>query len=136
LVKGKRVRLAYAPAGARVDKYGRLLAYLYLEPGGVFVNCKIVAQGFAHAYTEYPCQFMDDFRAAERLARAKKLGLWSPEPPTRRPSADEIVCITKTGTKYHRAGCRALAKSATAIRLADVGTKYEPCGLCHPTRSP
>src|SRR5262249_49971554 len=27
LVEGKRVRLAYEPAGARVDKYGRTLAY-------------------------------------------------------------------------------------------------------------
>ena len=28
LVEGRRVRLAYEPAGTRVDKYGRLLAYL------------------------------------------------------------------------------------------------------------
>jgi micrococcal nuclease len=52
LVEGKRVRLAYEPAGARVDKYGRLLAYLYLEPGGLFVNREIVAKGFGHAYTD------------------------------------------------------------------------------------
>jgi micrococcal nuclease len=38
LVEGKTVRLAHEPAGARLDKYGRVLAYLYLEPGG---------QGFA-----------------------------------------------------------------------------------------
>jgi len=30
LVEGKRVRLAYEPAGARVDRFGRTLAYLYL----------------------------------------------------------------------------------------------------------
>jgi endonuclease YncB( thermonuclease family) len=34
LVEGKRVRLAYEPAGARIDRYGRTLAYLYPEPGG------------------------------------------------------------------------------------------------------
>jgi micrococcal nuclease len=54
LVEGKRVRLAYEPAGARMDKYGRLLAYLYLKPGGLFVNREIVAQGFGHAYTGHP----------------------------------------------------------------------------------
>jgi hypothetical protein len=115
-----------------VDKYGRLLAYLYLEPGGLFVNREIVAKGFGHAYTQYPFQFMDDFRAAERLAREKKLGLWGPDPAPSTANPDEVVYVTRTGTKYHRAGCRFLAKGATAIRLADVGTKYQPCGVCHP----
>ena len=43
------MRLAYEPAGAQMDKYGRLLAYLYLEPGGTFVNREIVAKGFGFA---------------------------------------------------------------------------------------
>lgn len=55
------------------------LAYLYLEPGGLFVNREVVAKGFGHAYLEYPFQFMDDFRAAERQARERKLGLWAPD---------------------------------------------------------
>jgi micrococcal nuclease len=59
LVEGKRVRLAYEPAGARVDRYGRTLAYLYLEPGGLFVNREIIAKGFGHAYTTYPFAYMD-----------------------------------------------------------------------------
>jgi hypothetical protein len=49
---------------------------------------------------------MEDFRAAERLAREKKLGLWSPDPAPGKPSADEVVYITKTGTKYHHEGKR------------------------------
>ena len=44
LVEGKTVRLVYEPAGARMDLYGRTLAYLYLEPGGQFVNREIVAK--------------------------------------------------------------------------------------------
>jgi micrococcal nuclease len=132
LLEGKRVRLAYEPAGARVDKYGRLLAYLYLEPGGLFVNREIVAKGFGHAYTKYPFAFLDDFRAAERSAREKGLGLWGPDPAPSKPNADEVVYVTKTGTKYHRAACRALAKSATAIRLGEVGAKYQPRGVCDP----
>ena len=43
LIGGKTVRLAYEPAGARLDRYGRTLAYLYLEPGGTFVNLQIIA---------------------------------------------------------------------------------------------
>jgi hypothetical protein len=79
---------------------------------------------------------MDEFRAAERSAPDKKLALWGPAPAPGKPSDYEVVCVTQTVSKYHRAGCRALAKSATAIRLVEVGTKYQPCGLCHPTRLP
>jgi micrococcal nuclease len=136
LVEGKHVRLAYEPAGARKDKYGRLLAYLYLEPGGLFVNRELVAKGYAFAYVQYPFQHMADFREAERTAREKGLGLWGADPAPSKPSADEVVYVTKTGTKYHRAGCRFLAKGATPIRLAEVGRKYEPCAVCDPPRLP
>jgi micrococcal nuclease len=76
LVEGKQVRLAYEPAGARIDRYGRTLAYLFLEPGGTFVNRELVAKGFAFAYVQYPFQYLDDFRQAECTAREKGLGLW------------------------------------------------------------
>jgi micrococcal nuclease len=62
LVEGKRVRLVYEPAGARLDKYGRLLAYLYLEPGGTFVNPELVVKGYAFACVKYPFRYMDDCR--------------------------------------------------------------------------
>jgi hypothetical protein len=75
---------------------------------------------------------MDDFRQAERFAREKGLGLWGPDPAPSKPSADEVVYITRTGTKYHRTGCRALAKSATPIRLAEVGGRCQACAVCHP----
>ena len=38
----------------RTDKYGRLLAYLYRVPDGLFVNLEIVRQGYGHAYTRFP----------------------------------------------------------------------------------
>ena len=36
-----------------------------------------------------------------------------------------MVYVTKTGTKYHRVGCRALAKSSTTIPLGQVAGRYE-----------
>jgi micrococcal nuclease len=42
LVEGKTVRMSFDPSGAGTDRYGRLLAYRYLEPGGLFVNREIV----------------------------------------------------------------------------------------------
>jgi micrococcal nuclease len=36
------------------DKYGRLLAYVYRAPDGLFVNAEIIRQGYGHAHTKYP----------------------------------------------------------------------------------
>ena len=57
------------------DIYKRLLAYIYLEDGTCF-NAKQVRDGYAHAYTRYPFQFMDEFKRYENNARLKKIGLW------------------------------------------------------------
>jgi micrococcal nuclease len=139
-VEGKRVRLAYEPAGARIDRYGRTLAYLHVEPGGPFVNREIIARGYGHAYVKYPFRHMDDFRAAERTAREQELGLWTPgngpgaggPNPVENAPAGTTVYVTRTGTKYHRAGCRSLAKSSTAIPLEKALEKYTPCAICDP----
>lgn len=44
-----------------------------------------------------------------------------------------IVFITKTGAKYHQAGCSSLRKSKIQIPLSEaVRLGYEPCKLCNP----
>ncbi len=70
---GRNVMLAFGPELR--DRYGRLLAYVFLEDGSCF-NLAIVAEGYGFAYTKYPFAFMDEFRAVEREARAAKRGLW------------------------------------------------------------
>lgn len=46
---------------------------------------------------------------------------------------DETVYITKTGTKYHRAGCRYLDESKIAIDKADaIKQGYTACSVCKP----
>lgn len=45
----------------------------------------------------------------------------------------ETVYITKTGTKYHRDGCRFLSKSKIAVLLEEIDMeKYTPCSVCNP----
>jgi endonuclease YncB( thermonuclease family) len=76
LVAGKKVRLEYD--WQRTDKYGRTLAYAYLEDG-MFVNAEIVKQGFGFAYVKYPFKYIEEFRGYEREARAAGRGLWQGE---------------------------------------------------------
>jgi micrococcal nuclease len=73
LVEGKSVRLAYDQQ--RQDKYGRTLAYVYLEDGR-FVNAEIIQQGYGFAYTRYPFRYLEQFRRLEREAREAHRGLW------------------------------------------------------------
>lgn len=42
------------------------------------------------------------------------------------------VYVTKTGSKYHRDGCRYLSKSKIPISLSDAEKSYGPCSVCSP----
>jgi competence protein ComEC len=45
---------------------------------------------------------------------------------------ESTVYITKTGSKYHRDGCRHLSKSKIPISLSEAKSKgYSPCGVCY-----
>lgn len=74
MVEGKEVRLEYD--WQRKDKYGRLLAYVYLLDG-TFLNVEIIKQGYGFAYTKYPFKYLEEFRRYERGARENKRGLWA-----------------------------------------------------------
>lgn len=132
----------------RVDKYGRLLAYVYLLDG-TFVNAEIIRQGYGHAYTKYPFRqdYMDQFRQLEVEARESHRGLWSDEAakasenwqggdvtssiPASLASSDTIVYVSKGGAKYHRQGCSFLVEPSTAIGLDAIGD-LRPCVVCNP----
>ena len=72
--EGRRVRLVFDPAQTQ-DRYGRTLAYVYLEDG-TFLNAEIIRQGYGFAYTRFPFAYLEEFRALEREARDARRGLW------------------------------------------------------------
>lgn len=199
LLKGEQVTLEYESGPSKLDKYGRLLAYVYRYPDGLFVNLEIVRQGYGHAYTKYPFQHMESFCSYEKNAREVGKGLWAPEVSRKAvgkestqssldtktilkdfrqkyPKYDDIddislitllvrkytklgaqkkttvtspsikkvapkvdkqitVYITRTGKKYHRAGCRYLSKSMIPISIKEAKRRgYGPCSACNPPR--
>ncbi|MCX7926734.1 MAG: thermonuclease family protein [Candidatus Omnitrophica bacterium] len=77
LVEGKRVRLEFDIE--KTDRYGRLLAYVFL-PDGTFVNAEIIKQGYANLLTYPPnVKYVDLFRQLYKEARESKRGLWAEE---------------------------------------------------------
>ena len=61
------------------DRYGRLLAYLWLDDGRSF-NALLVARGYASPLTIPPNDdYAPAFVALSRRARERGAGLWAPE---------------------------------------------------------
>lgn len=78
LVDGRQVRLVLDVQHR--DRYGRLLAYVYV--GDRFVNAELVHHGHAAAATYPPnVRYADYFRSLERGARERSVGLWSLSAP-------------------------------------------------------
>ncbi len=74
LVDGKTVRLEFDVQ--QVDRYKRLLAYVYLEDG-TFVNAWLVEHGYAQVMTVPPnVKHQELFLKLQREAREAKRGLW------------------------------------------------------------
>lgn len=63
--------------GERIDKYGRLLAYVYVD--GKSVQKTLLEEGLARVAYVYPpnTRYLDEFEEAEMKAKEKKIGIWS-----------------------------------------------------------
>jgi micrococcal nuclease len=76
LVAGRSVRLVGDVE--RRDRYGRLLAYVYREPDGAFVNAQLVRDGYARTLAIAPnVAHAHQFAQLARTARQSGRGLWS-----------------------------------------------------------
>ncbi len=74
-VKGKKVRLEVA--GEHHDKYGRTLAYVYLEDG-TMLNRLLLEKGLATVFRRYNFKEKQAFLKIEQQARTAGVGLWAP----------------------------------------------------------
>ncbi len=73
LIKGKKVRLVTDVR--RYDKYGRLLAYVYVD--SIFVNAEMLKAGLAKTETEPPnVKYADYFYRLQVAARKAGKGMW------------------------------------------------------------
>ena len=125
----------------KTDKYGRLLAYFYRAPDGLFVNLEIVRQGYGNAYLTYPFKHMELFRHYGNKARESGKGLYAAQPQTKVTEKADVkapdtkgvtVYVTRTGKKYHRDGCSSLRKSKIPKSLEEAKERYDPCSRCNP----
>lgn len=86
----------------------------------------------------------EEWRAGKRsdTAKSKTKSQSSPDDITVQNETEKTatdtksaqVFVTRTGEKYHRAGCRYLSRSQIPISLADAKVGYGACSVCNPPR--
>ncbi len=122
LVAGRRVRLEFDCE--RRDRYGRLLAYVWV--GGAMINLEMVRRGYARALTIPPnVRYERWFASAESGARASGLGLWGsgdlegPDPAMGRPVLVRPArCLSSLGRFPHERLPALLARVTRSTPLA------------------
>lgn len=78
LIEGKKVRLEFDVQER--DKYGRVLAYVYLEDG-TFLNARLLEEGLATIMTVPPnVRMADYFLGLQKKAQKAKKGIWEKMP--------------------------------------------------------
>lgn len=133
LVLGRAVRLEYG--GARRDRYGRLLAFVWTDT--LLVNRAILENGLGYLYVfdDSPVHSAE-FRSmldAQKSAIGAKVGLMGlarePEP---------YYAAAQSSHRFHRPGCRSIANSSPerarrfATREEALAVGLSPCRNCRP----
>lgn len=77
LLSGKQVKLEADPTQGELDKYQRVLRYVFLLDGTNF-NKLMIEQGYAYEYTyNTPYKYQIEFKQAQQAAETAKRGLWA-----------------------------------------------------------
>jgi micrococcal nuclease len=100
LVLGRWLNLELA--GESLDRYGRLLAYVFLEDG-TFVNGELVQQGYAHlTRRQSKVPYWEKLLNLQRQALKEKKGIWSL--PVAKPEKHYLG--NKRSWVFHRPHCQ------------------------------
>lgn len=100
----------------------------HLVDGEVFVSLEAIARLLGADVKWSP----DRSSVSVSTAELSNIVTTQPEKTAEAPKTITVY-ITKTGSKYHRAGCRYLSKSMIPISLDNAKSRgFSPCSVCKP----
>ncbi|NSW83511.1 MAG: thermonuclease family protein [Syntrophothermus sp.] len=138
------------------DRYGRLLAYVWLDrPGNdgeaevraKMYNAELLLNGYAQVMTVPPnVKYADFFVKLEREAREQAKGLWgaaaasstSNSQPAEKRSSAAVHIGNSSSKKFHYPDCQWTQEISTKNRVEfstrgeAIEAGYEPCKACRP----
>ena len=114
MLEGKTIRLEFDIE--KIDKYGRLLAYIFSRDG-TFVNAKLIEDGNARSYFIPPnVKYYSQFKKLEKEAIKNRKGLWSePDSIAPIPHSDAIRHIGKF--RFVEGVVRSIRNTGKAVHL-------------------
>ncbi len=84
----KKIKIEYEPNSEREDKYGRVLAWVYVDD--VLLQDDLVRQGYAKVvYLNDNYLHANELKEALEYAKSKKLGIWKNEPDSQKEETNE-----------------------------------------------
>ena len=111
---GKDVYISFEPGSERTDKYGRLLAWIWVGQGVGYLNLNeaLVSQGYATVYTpgKRKLQNYDKLIKLQSKAKQHKIGKWM-------AFKDFDAVKTRNGKAFHKPNCKHLARSTRIERV-------------------
>jgi len=132
LVNGARVRLEYGET--KRDRYGRLLAYVFLENGNM-ANAIMVRKGLAHVLlTNQSLKYKGVLLDCQRKAIKEGLGIWS----RHLKGKEKNYLGNRRSYRFHRPSCPfgRRIKSSNLVRFKSrrdaFWEGFSPCKHCKP----
>jgi len=107
---GKTVTLEFGEEER--DKYGRILAYIFLSDG-TNVNGELIRRGYGYAYLRFPFALSALFSAYEAEARKAKLGLWADEEAA--SEAEETKTLIEAEKEQEKSSGTGSSASGTSL---------------------
>ncbi|RDV83043.1 nuclease [Ammonifex thiophilus] len=132
------------------DRYGRLLAYVWLEPPSSgsedevrskMFNARLLLDGYAQVMTVQPnVKYADLFVKFQREAREQGKGLWglAPAAPSTSKGGEAGYIGNARSKVFHRPDCEWAQKIAPHNRVEfrsreeALEAGYRPCEVCNP----
>jgi len=105
----------------------------YLWRDSLLINVELLRRGWVQVWDDTAWfKYREIFLAAENAARQNKSGGWkfTAVVDSAKVVGNDTVYVTKSGKKYHRAGCRLLSQNRTALLLPQARVDYSPCRVC------
>lgn len=93
LSRASSIKLQYDPKSDKVDKYDRVLAWVYVD--GELLQKELVSKGYAevkYVYDDY--LYSNELKELENISKEKKLGMWgnvSNKKESNTPSIHDLI---------------------------------------------
>lgn len=122
---GKHVYIEEGVSGYTRDKYGRLLAYLYITPHDMY-NLDVVKKGYARVAYIYPpnTRHLNELQAAQNYAKVHHEGIWSIKNYVTSNGYNlSIACTYAESHGYSAHGCSVTRSSSSSSKTRTAQSK-------------